>query len=80
MPTNNETTVLINNTDIKIHKFKIIYIRPTLYIRNKLIKFKLKNIAYISYFYLNIISAGRAKKDNIYLNLYKNIFKIYKNY
>lgn len=39
---NDETTVLISNINIKIYKFRIIYIRPTLYIRNKLIKFKIK--------------------------------------
>ena len=80
MLTNNEIIILINNIDIKVYRFRIIYIRLTFCIRNKLIKFKLKNMAYIPYFYLNIISAGRAKEDNIYLNLYKNIFKIYKNY
>ena len=73
------TAVLVENTNIKVYRFRTVYISPIVYIPNKLIKFKLKNIIYVFYFHLNIVSADKVKEGNLYLNLCKNIFKIYKN-
>ena len=48
---------IIGNTNVNIQGFSIVWLDLIIYIGNKYIYFELKNIAFISDFYLNIISA-----------------------
>jgi hypothetical protein len=66
-----ESTVHIGDTTTKIKGFGRVYMSPTNSGKSKT-TFKLNNTAYIPKFYINLISASKAKAAGIYYNARRN--------